>query len=685
MKKIAIIVCFIGLVVMDGSVEAQGLFGGRRRSKARSERAAKAKSETLPVVVNGEKFEMVLVRGGSYMMGCDPEFWGTSVSPYSNRFFYGVNKGTSVLDSKERGKNDEVPRHGVSVGSFYMGRYEVTQALWKAVMGYNPSNFVGDELPVEQVSFDEVQTFIARLRELTGLPFRLPTEAEWEYAARGGAEAKSTTYAGSNELMHVSWTQLNSGDSTHIVGGLVPNELGLYDMTGNVWEWCSDWYADDTYAWDVASHYDVPAWVKSRQDLYRYWVEMGEERNILESIGETVAPKGPASGSTKVGRGGSWADVKEDVRVSYRNFWQPNMRLSVLGFRLVLSADSVPASGWMPNQYVLDSLVEGKAYSSMTSEGVARQANGVLEGVFSVSPTRQVRFSKGNLQYNAVADQWRFAERQYDIIGLDNVEYGKQYAGWIDLFSFGTSGYHNKSPYYYSAQNASYGNGNRNIDRTSYDWGVYNAISNGGNRVGQWRTLSVNEWAYMLMRRPNAQRLMSPASINGHQGMLLLPDDWLETGGDTLREGVVYLFSTKQWGVMERAGAVFLPCAGYAKMMCYYYAVPLPGQVETLIPMFNTGLGHSLGRLASASMMPEEAEQSVGGGLMNDTQARWEALKNYRPPVESDEGLGYYWTTIHYNEETALGYCFTSEKRGYIIPLERLTRMSVRLVQDVGN
>ena len=302
-----------------------------------------------------------------------------------------------------------------------------------------------------------------------------------------------------------------------------------------------------------------------------------------------------------------------------------------------------------------------------------------------MSPTRQVRFSKGNLQYNAVADQWRFAERQYDIIGLDNVEYGKQYAGWIDLFSFGTSGYHNKSPYYYSAQNASYGNGNRNIDRTSYDWGVYNAISNGGNRVGQWRTLSVNEWAYMLMRRPNAEKLMSPASINGHQGMLLLPDDWLETGGDTLREGVVYLFSTKQWGVMERAGAVFLPCAGYAKMMCYYYGVPLPGQEETMIPMFNTGLGHSLGRFASASMMPEEAEQSVGGGLMNDTQARWEALKNYRPPVESNEGMGYYWTTIHYNKETALGYCFTSERLGYILPLERLTRMSVRLVQDVGN
>ena len=132
-------------------------------------------------------------------------------------------------------------------------------------------------------------------------------------------------------------------------------------------------------------------------------------------------------------------------------------------------------------------------------------------------------------------------------------------------------------------------------------------------------------------------------------------------------------------------GAVFLPCAGYAKIMCYYYGVPLPGEHEMLIPMFNTGLGHSLGRFASASMMPEEAEEAVEGGLMNDTQARWEALKNYRPPVESDKGLGYYWTTIQYSKETAMGYCFSFGQLGYIMPLERLSRLSVRLVQDVKN
>jgi formylglycine-generating enzyme required for sulfatase activity len=666
-------------------VEAQGLFGGRRRDRARKEQKAKVRLETMPVQVKGERFEMVLVRGGSYMMGCDPEFWSSSASAFAEgRRIYGMNKVT-VRKTGLTGKNDEMPRHGVSVGSFYMGRYEVTQALWTAVMGYNPSNFVGDELPVEQVSYDEVQTFVTRLRELTGLPFRLPTEAEWEYAARGGKEAKGRTFAGSDELMHVSWTQINSGDSTHVVGGLVPNELGLYDMTGNVWEWCSDWYAEDAYVRDVASNYSVPPTVQGRQQLCDYLINMGEERSIVECIRETVSPKGPSSGVTKVGRGGSWADVEGDVRVSYRNFWQPNTKLSVLGFRLVLSADSIPASGWMPNQYVMDSLAKGHAYATMTTESMARLANGALEGLFSVSPRQRVRFSKGNLQYNAVANQWRFAENQYDIIGLDNVEYGSRYAGWIDLFAWATSGYRNRPPYYYSAHNSNYGNGKRNIDRTSYDWGVYNAISNGGNRVGQWRTLSVNEWAYLLMRRPNARMLVSPASIDGHQGILLLPDDWLEKGGDTLKEGMVYMIGAKQWRMVERAGAVFLPCAGYAKIMCYYYGVWLPGQHETMIPMFNCGLGQTLGRVVTASMMPEEAEEAKGAGIMNDTQARWELLKDYRPPVESDEGLGYYWTTIQYSKETAMGYCFSFGNLGYIMPLERLSRLSVRLVQDEEN
>ncbi|MBR6991415.1 MAG: formylglycine-generating enzyme family protein [Bacteroidales bacterium] len=701
MKKITTVVCLLTLILTGLEAEGQGLFGGRKRNRARSERTDKVRLETMPVQVKGEKFEMVLVRGGSYMMGCDPEFWSLSASAFAEgRRVYGMNKVT-VRKNGLIGKNDEMPRHGVSVGSFYMGRYEVTQALWTAVMGYNPSNFVGEELPVEQVSYDEVQTFISRLRELTGLPFRLPTEAEWEYAARGGKEAKSTTFAGSDELMHVSWTQINSGDSTHIVGGLVPNELGLYDMTGNVWEWCSDWYAEDAYVRDVASNYNVPPTVQGRQQLSDYLVNIGEERSIVECILETASPNGPVSGVTKVGRGGSWADVEGDARVSYRNFWQPNTKLSVLGFRLVLSADSIPATGWMPNQYVMDSLAEGRAYSSMTTESMARLANGALEGLFSVSPTQRVRFSKGNLQYNAVADQWRFAENQYDVIGYDNFYYGEHYAGWIDLFAFGTSGYRNRPPYYFSLQNMNYGNGKRNIDRTSYDWGVYNAISNGGKRAGQWRTLSVNEWAYLLMRRPNAQLLMSPALINDHQGILLLPDDWLEKGGDTLQQGMIPVFSSAKWTEIEREGAVFLPCAGYAKLNNYYYGVPQTAEMEVV--GINTGFADRAETAAPVSLMAEQANGGVDhtnpaegvhygdygtshidgetpGGIRQKRE--WAKKFAYRQPYEWNEGLGYYWTTIQYDKRNAMGYCFRFGDLGFILPLERLTRLSVRLVQD---
>jgi formylglycine-generating enzyme required for sulfatase activity len=677
MKKATTVVCLLGLLLAGLEAEGQGLFGSKRRERARSERTPNTRYETLSVQANGEKFEMVLVQGGAYMMGCDPEFWNKT------------------------GKNDEVPRHGVSVGSFYMGRYEVTQALWKAVMGYNPSNFVGDERPVEQVSYNEVKTFIERLRGLTRLPFRLPTEAEWEYAARGGSQSKGKTFAGSDNLMHVSWTQLNSGDSTHVVGGLVPNELGLYDMTGNVWEWCSDWYADDTYAWDVASHYEIPDTVNSRQGLFNYFAAIGSWKTVVEDIDETRNPQGPATGELKVGRGGSWADIAEDVRVSYRNYWQPDTRLSVLGFRLVLPADSVAASGWMPNQYVMDSLVEGHAYASMTTEGMMRLANGALEGLFSVSATQRVRFSKGNLQYNAVANQWRFAENQYDVIGYDNFYYGEHYAGWIDLFAFGTSGYRNRPPYYFSLQNMNYGNGKRNIDRTSYDWGVYNAISNGGKRAGQWRTLSVNEWAYLLMRRPNAQLLMSPALINDHQGILLLPDDWLERDGDTLQQGMIPVFSSAKWAEIEREGAVFLPCAGYAKLNNYYYGAPQTAEMEVV--GINTGFAD---RAETAAPVSQMAEQANGGGdhtylaesvhcgdygtshIDGETpggirqKREWAKKFAYRQPYEWNEGLGYYWTTIQYDKRNAMGYCFRFGDLGFILPLERLTRLSVRLVQD---
>ena len=141
------------------------------------------------------------------------------------------------------GESDEKPGHSETVGTFHIGETEVTQALWTAVMGTNPSNFKGDNLPVEMVSWDDCQTFIKKLNELTGKNFRLPTEVEWEYAARGGNQSQNYTYSGSNNIGEIAWYTNNSGSQTHPVAQKQPNELGLYDMSGNVYEWCQDYYS----------------------------------------------------------------------------------------------------------------------------------------------------------------------------------------------------------------------------------------------------------------------------------------------------------------------------------------------------------------------------------------------------------------------------------------------------------
>ena len=623
---------------------------------------------TLTCVVGDCKFELVHVKGGSFLMGCEPEYWHI-------------------------GKTDEVPLHGVTVGSYYMGRYEVTQRLWTAVMGYNPSNFIGDDLPVEQVGYDEVIEFLHRLDSITGLHFRLPTEAEWEYAARGGSESKGYPYAGSRDVMRVGWTQLNSNDSTHTVGGLVPNELGLYDMTGNVWEWCADWYQDDYYLWLVALRIGKPDYVTDHETL-TMWMD---NNNLWEDeyIADTHNPMGADSGTFRVGRGGSWTDVANDARCAYRNFWEPDMRLSVLGFRLALTDEGDATSGWMPNQYVIDSIVGKKIYSSTSTEAAARLSQGILEGVFSVAPDRQVRFASGNLQYNAAADLWRFADRQFDIVGFDNTDYGKHYAGWIDLFAWGTSGYRDKTPYYFSPNPAHFGNGtDKNIDGTSYDWGVYNRISNGGNREGQWRTLSVYEWAYLLTGRPDAWRLRTMGQIEGTQGIVLLPDNWLERGFDTLDFNTIYRFTVGQWMVMERAGAVFLPAAGVCNMTEYHASLTtgtIAEKISAPIEGYNVSYGSQIPMLhESVSTMAKTANCTTdftSGHGEDDVETNAErefGLKTkYAPPLEGNDQLGYYWTTIHYDKRQAMGVCFALGRSAYIMPLERLTRCSVRLVQDV--
>ena len=227
-------------------------------------------SGDLELVVDGISYVMKPVEGGTFQMGSND----------------------SEADS------DEKPVHSITVSSFYMGETEVTQALWKAVMGGNPSRFKGDDLPVEQVSWNNCQEFIEKLNGLTGKDFRLPTEAEWEYAARGGKKSNGYKYAGSNTVDNVAWYDGNSGSKTHPVKTKQPNELGLYDMSGNVFEWCQDRYGS-------------------------------------YSSGSQTDPKGPSSGSLRVLRGGSWFDCARLCRVS-RRFHDAPVNGFILGFRLVL-------------------------------------------------------------------------------------------------------------------------------------------------------------------------------------------------------------------------------------------------------------------------------------------------------------------------------------------------------------
>lgn len=211
-----------------------------------------------------------------------------------------VQGGTFQMGSNY-GESDEKPVHSVTLDDFYIGKYEVTQAQWRAVMGSNPSRFKGDSLPVEMVSWNEVQEFIKRLNAKTGKTYRLPTEAEWEYAARGGNRSKGYKYSGSNKIKDVAWYIGNSGYKTHPVGTRKPNELGVYDMSGNVCEWCQDGYRYDTYS-------------------------SSPQKN----------PQGPSSGPFWVLRGGSWYDYFFRCRSANRIYYGPDHRDIYCGFRLVL-------------------------------------------------------------------------------------------------------------------------------------------------------------------------------------------------------------------------------------------------------------------------------------------------------------------------------------------------------------
>ena len=237
------------------------------------------KPDILTITVKTDAaFEMVSVKGGEFEMG-----------------------------SEEYG---DKPIHRMTLSSFYIGRYPVTQALWQAVMGNNPSRFIGSDRPVERVSWYDAQEFIKALNAQTGKDFSLPTEAQWEYAARGGQQSQGFRYAGSDRLAEVGWFRENSYGETKPVGLKLSNELGLFDMSGNVWEWCQDWYDEKYYA-------------------------------RCAEAGVVTDPPGPAEGERRVVRVGSSFDSAVSCRVSCRGSTLPDGRWDLRGFRLALPAPSV--------------------------------------------------------------------------------------------------------------------------------------------------------------------------------------------------------------------------------------------------------------------------------------------------------------------------------------------------------
>ena len=269
---IGIAIASVVLVGLIWLLAGSGMSDSSPTPPPSQEISSPSSSSETPKVIDNLVDNMVNVEGGTFTMGATSE------------------QGSDAYD-------DEKPTHQVTLSSFSIGKYEVTQEEWEMVMGSNPSSFKGAKLPVESVSWDDCQEFIRKLNELTGKEFRLPTEAEWEYAARGGSKSRGYKYAGGNDVGSVAWYDDNSGNKTHEVGQKQPNELGLYDMAGNVWEWCSDWF--------------------------------GSYGNSSQTN-----PTGASSGLFRVYRGGSWCSNAGNCRVSIRSFTAPDYRNFNLGLRL---------------------------------------------------------------------------------------------------------------------------------------------------------------------------------------------------------------------------------------------------------------------------------------------------------------------------------------------------------------
>ena len=514
-----------------------------------------AQNKDFTETAYGINMKMIWVEGGDFLMGCTTE------------------QGDDC-------DSDEKNVRYVSVDGFYIGMLEVTQSQWEKVMGTsiyqqwtkagnndNPTKGVGGDYPMYYVSWEEATEFCRILSNKTGKTYTLPTEAQWEYAARGGKRQDGTVYAGSNKMKAVGWYAKNSNGTSHPCGKKRANGLGIYDMSGNVWEWCKDWYSKN-YASD-----------------------------------DTKNPTGSLSGNYRVDRGGSWRSMDAHYcRVSNRYSGTPEHRYDDLGFRVVCIPKGVNG---------LKDIMEQDTESSALRTDSLTKRNGqqLFIGPFSISSSTMVKFSPGNLQYCADTKEWRFADNQWDYVGdathgtvyekgvkSDNSKISSTYNGWIDLFGWGTSGWDNGAneyqPYSIRNDNESYyigGNESNDLigEYAKADWGVYNTIKNGSviYSAGTWRTPTKNEWVYLFRKRKNAAQLFGFGTVNGVRGIIVLPDNWghptdiiftpstdkgLSWQNDEYKaEDYNHnhfsdnTYTLDQWNIMESYGALFLPAAGY--------------------------------------------------------------------------------------------------------------------------